>query len=210
MAGRHRKLVSKQWENCTHIVSHELHEHDTSLDKVAPPVQILSHEEVQKIKRRSEGARFPKPAYRVSARPCTAKRGTDLNEGLHARPLDERAPPVRDGVAPRPQHEPAPRLVAPRRAPSAAAAPSAHAARRRARPADRLAAHGVAGRLVEGTLRAAHVSVLPAKVRGDAVGGAGADSVPVAQAPQPLALVRSCKTTLVQCRQAFTYSAMLL
>ena len=45
--------------------------------------------------------------------------------------------------------------------------------------------------LVEGALGAAHVPVLSAKVRGDSVGGAGAGSVPVAEASQPLALVRS-------------------
>ena len=111
-------------------------------------------------------------------------RHTDLNEGLHARALDQRPPPVGNGVAPRPQHEPAPRLVS-RRAPSRARRP------RRSRRTDCFVAHGVAGSLVEGALRAAHVPVLSAKVRGDSVGGAGAGSVPVAEASQPLALVRS-------------------
>ena len=90
---------------------------------------------------------------------------------------------MRDWVAPRPQHEAAPRLVA-RRAPS-------RAARRSRRRPDPQRLDGVAGRLVEGALGAAHVSVLSAEMRGDPVGGAGADSVPVAEASQPLALVRS-------------------
>ena len=78
----------------------------------------------------------------ISVRSTDSERESDLNERLHSRALDQRPPPVRNGVAPRPQHEPAPRLVS-------RGAPARRARRARRSDPHRLVAHGIAGSLVD-------------------------------------------------------------